>query len=95
MLEKLRGGEEVVGVVWVSLSRSDGLLMIYNRRERPIDPLHNIQKGPWTLKQVGWQDTGLPSADEAWDGMTGWFRRYMRTAPAEVWVPMGRRYWSS
>lgn len=54
----------------------------------------NIQKGPWTMDQMRWRDMGLPSADEAWDGMTGWFRRYMGTAPSEVWHHRNLRQWA-
>lgn len=54
----------------------------------------NIQKGPWTVDQMRWRDMGLPSEDETWDGMTGWFRRYMGTAPSEVWQHRNLRGWA-
>lgn len=79
--------KEAVAAAEGDPNHSDNLVTTSNFR--------NIQKGPWTLKQMGWKDRGLPSADEAWDGMTGWFRRYMRTAPAEVWNYRNLRKWAA
>jgi hypothetical protein len=54
----------------------------------------NTQKMHWSIDDMGWRDQGLPSTDETWDGLMGWFRGYMKRTPsAELWGYRNLRAW--
>jgi hypothetical protein len=54
----------------------------------------NTQKMHWSIKDMDWRDRGLPSADDTWDGLVGWFREYMgRTTSSELWDYRNLRAW--
>ena len=57
--------------------------------------LRNSAKAHWTLAELGWL-LHPPGDHTAWDGLTGWFVRYLSTDPAPLAVPyIGRWFRAS
>lgn len=56
--------------------------------------LRNSAKAHWTLAELGW-DLHQPGDHTQWDGLTGWFIRYLESDSAPLAVPYVRRWFSA
>jgi len=53
--------------------------------------LRNSAKAHWELSELGW-DLHPPGDHTEWDGLTGWFVRYLSAEPAPLAVPYVGRW---